>query len=190
MPATRVGRGIAAQVGLARRESPARAQRYLGWSKILVTRAARHPGGLAAGEITEWRAQIVARETAWLSALHRRVVDEEVAPHLESWGDRQVEAEVKKRAYRLDPHGYLARLSNKARRPDRDAAPGTGPMSDLTGLLPVAQGVARPRLVAAGGRQPAVPGRRPARGQIMADTLVERVTGQATAEAVPVGSTW
>jgi hypothetical protein len=36
MPAERVGRGIAAQVGLAKRISPYHAQRYVGWSAVLV----------------------------------------------------------------------------------------------------------------------------------------------------------
>ncbi len=114
VPARQVGRGIAAQVGLARRESPARAQRHLGWSKILTRELPGTLEALAQGRISEWRAQIVARETAWLSPTHRRVVDEEVAAHLEGWGDRRVEAEVKKRAYRLDPTGCLARLGNVA----------------------------------------------------------------------------
>jgi hypothetical protein len=59
-------------------------------------------------------------------------------------------------------------------------------MTYLTGLLPVAQGVA---LYAALTRQAdtlKAGGDTRTRGQIMADTLVERVTGQATAPAVPV----
>ena len=59
-------------------------------------------------------------------------------------------------------------------------------MTYLTGLLPVAQGIATyaaldrraSELIAAGDER--------GRGQIMADTLVERVTGQAKAEAVPL----
>jgi 5-methylcytosine-specific restriction endonuclease McrA len=128
----------------------------------------------------------VARETAWLSALHRRVVDEEVAPHLESWGDRQVEAEVKKRAYRLDPTGYLARLSNKANDRTVTLRPAPDTMSYLTGLLPVAQGVAVLASLQREADSLRSQGDDRSRGQIMADTLVERVTGQATAEAVPV----
>src|SRR6185437_9719564 len=37
VPAERVGRGIAAQVGLARRVSPFHDSRYVGWSTILTT---------------------------------------------------------------------------------------------------------------------------------------------------------
>ena len=90
---------------MARRESPARAQRHLGWSKILTRELPGTLEKLGLGADLEWLAQYVARETAWLSALHRRVIDEEVAAQLEAWGDRRVEAEVKKRGYRLDPTG-------------------------------------------------------------------------------------
>jgi hypothetical protein len=59
-------------------------------------------------------------------------------------------------------------------------------MTRLTALLPLAQGVASyaaltrhaDALIAAGDPR--------SRGQIMADTLVERLTGQATADQVPV----
>lgn len=186
VPAKRVGQGIAAQVALARRESPARARRQVGWSKILTRELPGTLEKLASGQISEWRAQVVARETAWLSPLHRRVVDEEVAPHLESWGDRRVEAEAKKRAYRLNPTGYLARLSNATNDRTVTLRPAPDTMSYLTGLLPVAQGVA---VLASLQRQAdslRSQGDGRSLGQLMADTLVERVTGQATAEVVPV----
>ncbi|HET6560289.1 MAG TPA: DUF222 domain-containing protein [Marmoricola sp.] len=186
VPAKQVGKGIAAQVGLAKRESPARARRYVGWSKILTSELPGTLEALSDGRITEWRAQVVARETAWLSPVHRRAVDEEVAPQLEEWGDRRVEAEVKKRAYRLDPTGYLARTSNAVNDRTVTLRPAPDTMSYLTGLLPVAQGVA---VLASLQRQAdslRSQGDARSRGQIMADTLVERVTGQSAAEAVPV----
>ena len=186
IPAKDVGKGIAAQVALAKRESPARGRRYVGWAGVLIGELPRTFARLEAGEITEWRASIVARETAWLSAIHRRAIDEEIADHLEGWGDRRVEAEVKKRAYRLDPHGYLARLAGAAQDRTVSLRPAPDTMSFLTGYLPVAQGVA----VFAALRRSAdglkSQGDERSRGQIMADTLVERVTGQATAEAVPL----
>ena len=37
VPAGEVGAGIAAQVALAKRESPARARRYVGWAGILTS---------------------------------------------------------------------------------------------------------------------------------------------------------
>ena len=184
--AREVGAGIAAQVALAKRESPARSRRYVGWAGILTTELPNTFTALREGRITEWRAQIVARETAWLSAEHRARVDAELAPRLESLGDRRVEAETRRLAYRLDPHGYLGRISKAERERRVSLRPAPDTMSVLRGLLPVAQGVS----VLASLQQHAdslrSKGDERGRGQIMADTLVERVTGQAAADAVPV----
>ncbi|HET7329109.1 MAG TPA: DUF222 domain-containing protein [Nocardioidaceae bacterium] len=181
-----VGKGVAAQVGLAKRESPARARRYVGWARILVAELPHTFAALRRGEISEWRAMIVARETGWLSVEHRAQVDADLAGRLGEWGDRRVEAETRRLAYRLDPHGFVgrSRQQESERRVSLRPAPDT--MSMLSALLPVAQGVA----VHASLKQQADTlrsgGDPRSRGQIMADTLVERVTGQATAQDVPV----
>ena len=75
VPNERVGRGIAAEIGLARRISPYHAQRYTGWARILSTELPRTLAELRAGRTNEWRAMLVARETAWLSREHRAAVD-------------------------------------------------------------------------------------------------------------------
>ena len=72
-------RGSRAQVALARRESPHRGSRLVGLAQALVTRAAaRRWPRCRAGEISEWRATIVARETACLTREDRRVADAEL----------------------------------------------------------------------------------------------------------------
>jgi hypothetical protein len=186
VPARRVGRGVAAQVGLARRESPARAQQYVGWATVLTTELPHTFRELQAGRITEWRAKIVARETIWLDRADRLRIDEELAPLLESLGDRKVEAAVRKRAYELDPHGFMARITKAEndRRVTLRPAPDT--MSFLSGLLPVAQGVAVYAALTQQADSLRAGGDERSRGQIMADTLVERVTGQASAEGTSV----
>src|SRR5579875_110509 len=96
VPAERVGRGIAAQVALAKHCSPYQAQRYVGWASILTAELPATLAELAAGRTTEWRAMVVARETAWLSREHRGQVDAELAPTLRHRGDRGVESAAKK----------------------------------------------------------------------------------------------
>lgn len=59
-------------------------------------------------------------------------------------------------------------------------------MSRLTGLLPVTQGVATYAALTREADRLRSEGDPRSRGQIMADILVERVTGQQTADAVPV----
>jgi hypothetical protein len=186
VPAERVGRGIAAQVALARRVSPFHARRYVGWANILTTELSQTFAALQDGRISEWRAMLVARETAWLSREHRAAVDAELAPQLERLGDRRVEAEAKKLAYRLDPHGYLARIrgAESDRRVGLRPAPDT--MCRLGSLLPVAQGVAAYKALCQEADALISQGDGRTRGQIMADTMVERLTGQAKAGNVPV----
>ena len=102
------------------------------------------------------------------------------------WGTGRCEAAARAVAYRLDPHAFVDRSQGAAQDRTVTLRPAPDTMSRLCGFLPVAQGVAAyaalsreaDRLTAAGDRR--------SRGQIMADTLVERVTGQATADAVPV----
>jgi len=186
MPAQQVGRGIAAQVGLARRESPARANRYTGWAQLLVAELPATLAALQAGQTSEWRAMIVARETGWLSREHRAAVDTALADQLGRLGDHQVEAETKKLAYRLDPHGYLARIRGAQRDRRVSLRPAPEVMSRLTALIPTAQGVAAYAALVRHADSLRAQGDPRSRGQLMADTLVERVTGQAAADSVPV----
>ncbi len=95
---------------------------------------------------------------------------------------------MKKAAYETDNAGYTSRsrTARKDRRVTLRPAPDT--MSVLSGLLPVEQGVAclaalrqhADGLIATG----ATDGR--TRDQILADTFVERLTGQARAADVNV----
>ena len=181
VPAEEVGKGLGAQVGLAKRESPFRGRRYAGWAQNLTTELPGTFAELQAGRISEWRAQIVARETGWLAAEHRALVDEQLAASLAEWGDRRVEAEVKKLAYPLDPRGFLARQAKAERERRVTLRPAPDTMSILSGLLPVAQGVAV--LAALRDRADSLrsAGDVRTRGQIMADTLVERVAGFGSA---------
>jgi hypothetical protein len=129
---------------------------------------------------------LVARETIWLSREHRGVVDTELADRLPELGDWQVETECKKIAYRLDPHAFLARAraAERDRRVSLRPAPDT--MARLSALLPAAQGVACYAALSKAADTLRASGDERTRGQQMADTLVGRVTGQTTADAVPV----
>src|SRR5689334_21284805 len=61
VPEADLGRGVASQVGLARRESPAKARRLLGLAHAMTELPCTFTA-LAAGETSEWRAMLVARE--------------------------------------------------------------------------------------------------------------------------------
>ena len=182
-----LGKGIGAQVGLARRESAHKGARLVGLAHALVEELPRTFDALRRGHTTEWRATIVARETACLSHEDRMAADSELAAQgLERLGDAATEAEARRIAYRLDPRAFTARASKaeSERRVSLRPAPDT--MTHLTGLLPVRQGVAVHAALSGLADTLRAGGDARSRGQIMADTLVERVTGQTTAEAVPL----
>ena len=58
VPAARQGRGVADQVGLALRVSPWRAQRWLGWAKILTSELPATYAELAAGRVSAWKTML------------------------------------------------------------------------------------------------------------------------------------
>ncbi|MEP6816903.1 MAG: DUF222 domain-containing protein [Marmoricola sp.] len=189
VPAAELGRGVGAQVALARRDSAHRGGRHLGLAVALVREMPFTLAALTYGRISEWRATLLVRETACLSREDRAQVDVEMCADLErvaSYGDRQLVAEARRLAYRLDAESVVrrARRATSDRRVTVRPAPDT--MSYLTGLLPVAQGVAVYAALKGVADSLTATGDGRTRGQIMADTLVERVTGQASPEQVPV----
>jgi hypothetical protein len=141
---------------------------------------------LRVGDVSEWRATLVARETACLDPADRRVADAELGPVLAGLGDREVQAAARAVAYRLDPRAFVDRTQGAASDRSVTLRPAPDTMSRLAAFLPVAQGVAAHTALSTEADRLTAAGDQRSRGQIMADTLVERVTGQATAGAVPV----
>ncbi len=93
VPASEAGKGIGAQVALARRDSPHRGSRHLGVAEALCYELPHTMAALEAGETSEWRATLVVRETACRSREHRARVDAELAARpggLGAMGDRAI----------------------------------------------------------------------------------------------------
>ena len=183
LPARRHGEGIAAQVALARRESPVRGAQHLGLALVLTTEMPHTLALMSTGRLSEWRATLLARETACLSLADRRTVDTELCADprvLDGLSDTGLLAAVRRTAYRLDPEASVARArrAETERRVTLRPAPDT--MTHLTGLLPVAQGVAVHAALTRAADSLRATGDPRTRGQIMADTLVARVTGNPT----------
>jgi hypothetical protein len=186
IPARRLGQGVAEQVGLARKMSPARAARYVSASRLMVTQMPALQCAMRAGQVSSWVATLVVRETAELSEPHRRRLDAELAPRLTSMSPRQASQATRTIAYRLDPESIMrrGRTAREDRRVSIRPAPDT--MALLTGFLPVEQGVAAYAALDRHARGLRSAGDSRPLGQIMADTMVERLTGQATADSVPI----
>ena len=186
MPAARRGRGVAAEVALARRDSPARGSRHLGFAKALVHEMPHTLAALEIGALSEWRATIVVRESACLDVDDRRRLDAELCSKvqgLDGVGDAALAAAAKAIAYRLDPHAVVDRAARATEERTVTIRPAPDTMTYVTALLPVAQGVS---VYAALKREADVCCDGRSRGQVMADALVERVTGRPAAQPVPV----
>ncbi len=189
LPTEKQGIGVGAQVALARRESPARGGRILGFAKALTTEMPCTLAALSEGRISEWRATLLVRETACLSVEDRRLVDREIAGDpsvLEGLGDGRLIALVRKITCRIDQAALVRRAAKAVEDRFVSCRPAPDTMTYLTGLLPVAQGVAVFAALSREADSLRARGDARGRGQIMADTMVERITGQARAEQVPV----
>ncbi|GAA3833502.1 HNH endonuclease [Nocardioides panacisoli] len=195
VPARRQGRGVAAEIALARKESPHRGQVLLGFAKVACAEMPHLVARLKDGTLNEWRAMLVLRETACLSAEQRSFVDEEMCADptaLAGLGTRRLVAKVKRLAYELDPKAVVDRARNAAKDRHVTCRPAPDTMTYLTALLPVGQGVSVHAALKRDANTLVAAGDPRSRGQIMADLLVSRVTGvpMSTGEAppaVPVG---
>lgn len=186
IPAARRGRGVASEVALARRDSPARGSRHLGFAKALVHEMPHTLAALASGVLSEWRATLIVRESACLDVEGRRTLDAELCgepSQLEGMGDARVAAAAKAIAYRLDPRAVVDRAAKAEAERTVTIRPAPDTMTYVTALLPVAHGVS---VYAALRRAADSTFDDRSRGQVMADTLVERVTGREAAIATPI----
>lgn len=190
--------GVSAQVGLARHESPARGARLARAAVTLVEDLPHTLAALAAGHLNERRAELVVKGTSHLRTKLRAAVDAEViganlpedgdppGSGLAGWGDAEVERRVRACADRLDAAAAVerARVAESQRRVTMRPVPDA--MALLSAVLPVAQAVAVNAALAQAAAAAKAKGDDRSRGQVMADTLVERVTGRATAENVDI----
>lgn len=186
VPAARRGRGVANEVALARRDAPARGGRHLGFAKALVHEMPHTLAALECGVLSEWRATLIVRESACLEVEDRRALDAELCADpasLNGMGDARVAAAAKAVAYRLDPHAVVERVAKAETERTVTIRPAPDTMTYLTALLPVAQGVS---VYAALRREADARGDGRSRGQMMADTLVERVTGRGATVPTPI----
>jgi len=191
LPAERQGIGVAAQIALARRESPHKGQRHVGLARILERELPHTRAAFVAGRVTEWRVTLIARETACLSLSDRLTVDAEVGSdpdRLEAMGEAELIGELRKSAYRLDPTSFVERRRRAEGDRNVTLRPAPDVMSQLSALLRVKDGVAVYATLGRLADAAIAAGDPRGRGQLMADALVALITRGAF-EAASAGST-
>ncbi|EUA49799.1 hypothetical protein I553_3764 [Mycobacterium xenopi 4042] len=143
VPAAERGRGVASEIALARRDSPP-GGRHLGLAKALVHEMPHTLAALEAGQLSEWRATLIVRESACLDVEDRRALDAELCADmsaLDGMGDARIAAAAKDIAYRLNAQAVVDRAAKAASERTVTIRPAPDTMTWVTALLPVAQGV-------------------------------------------------
>ncbi|MBC9733070.1 HNH endonuclease [Nocardioides marmotae] len=189
MPAERRGRGVALQVGLARKESHHRGQRHLALAKVVATEMPCLWAAWRQGKVTEYGATLAARETACLEVGDRFEVDRLLAADpdaLDRMSEREIASFCRKHAARLDSAAVVRRRRKAEADRHVTIRPAPDTMVYLTALLSVADGVAAyAALVKAADAARADGADERTRGQVMADTLVSSVLGGHAAAGGP-----
>lgn len=189
----RRGKGLAAEIGLARRQPHARGSQYLQAARALTTDLPNTFEALCAGRIREEHALKVVSETGTLSGRHRKMVDAAIADRFDGLGPRQLGDEVRAHVQRIDPKGAAKRTAHAQQQRRVTVRSASDGMGMLSALLPLEQAVAAgqslhrkaDRVLQARRDSAKHPdGIRRTRDQIAADILVQRLTGQAKANAV------
>ncbi len=189
VPEVRQGQGVAAEIALARRESLHRGEQHLGLAKVLRGEMPFTREAFRAGRLTEWRATIIARETACLSRKDRLEVDRRIsgdAETLEQMGDGELGNAVRRLAYQLDAEAWVTRRRTAESERRVTLRPTPDVMSRLSAELPASQGVAVIKTLGEHADSLRANGDPRSRQQLMADTLVARLLGIEQPTRLPV----
>jgi hypothetical protein len=191
--ADRRGRGVPSQVGAAMQSSPHAGSVFLATARAWITGMPHTFDALRTGVLSQWRATLLVRETSHLSAEHRARIDEEICgptnrAALARTGTRRLVARVKELAGQLDVHACVKRNAKATGERCVSMRPAPDLMVYLTALVPVQQGVQAYAQLKKHAEAAKATGDERGAGQIMADTLIERVTGREPCHAddVPV----
>jgi hypothetical protein len=178
------------QAARALRLSPHRTRTLLGAARVWHEEMPHTLSALREGRLSEERALLLVKETACLTLEDRVRIDADLCADpaiLHGVGTRQLVAMITERANQIDPAAMVKRAAKATSERCVTIRPAPDTMTYVTALLPVAQGVqvyAALKLAAESARHTG--GDERSTGQIMADTLVERTTGQERAADVPV----
>ncbi|WP_298886550.1 HNH endonuclease signature motif containing protein [uncultured Serinicoccus sp.] len=176
--AANVGSGVADDLALAGKVSPARSSNRLACSRALAREMPRTLAALAEGVIDAHQAEVVTRATTCLSPADRRLVDEQLVGQLAGLSTRQLRATVTALVYELDPQAHVRRAARAAEDAYVSVRPAPDVMCVISAMLPAAQGVAVYAALKRHAELVRASGDERTQGRIMADTLYANVTGR------------
>ncbi|SFM70628.1 protein of unknown function [Pseudonocardia ammonioxydans] len=182
-------RGVIAQLGLACRVSPTEARSRLRAARDLREGLDHIRGLFVAGELNRDKIAAIVTATADLDTGQRAAVDARLAAHeLTRLGIGRLRDLVRRLVAEIAPEKFRSRVEAARAQRRVTLRPAPDGMSYLTAYLPVEQGVACLAALHKAFTEVSVD---PApltrsRGQVMADTLVERATGKSVATDVDI----
>jgi len=181
---------LGSEVGLARHESPHKGERLMAMARILTADMPCTLAALESGVLSEHRAELITKEAACLSVLDRQLLDADLCGDpgpLAGLGNAEITAEAARIAYELDQQSVLEKMARaQATRHVRFRVAGDGMMS-MTVRLPAAQGQLVRQTLSREAASAVAAGVGRSRAQVMADVVVERVTGRDPVDSpVPV----
>src|SRR5690625_2457740 len=189
-------KGIEAEVGLARGESPYVGAALTHTATALCTVLPHTMAALAAGRVSEYHTRIVAEQTNHLTDAHRREIDAAIAHRLGKASSAQLRKLVQGHAYRLEPAAAAQRAAQNQDRRGVSLDPAGDGKVYVTAELATHQGLAvmdaltklTDKRLAAKAKAAKANGETGnaslSRDQTMADIFVELLTGQTTATGV------
>lgn len=181
------GTHAAEEIALAKKVSPGTGRKFLSTSRAIVGELPNTFKALSSGDISEDKARIMVDETACLPSADRRKVDTRMKSSMGPSGLRSLRTEARALAEEMNDEAAAERVKKATANRRVTMTPLDDGVGRVSAILPIQQAVAvyeglreaADSVLAAGTAK----GRR--HSQLMADTLVERLTGQADAEAVP-----
>src|SRR5690625_4484735 len=195
-------KGIEAEVGLARGESPYVGAALTHTATALCTVLPNTMAALAEGRVSEYHTRIVAEQTNHLTDAHRREIDAAIAHRLGKASSAQLRKLVQGHANRLEPEAAAQRAAQNAARRGVSLDPAGDGKVYVTAELTTHQGLAvmdaltklTDKRLAAKAKATKTNGEAMgeakdetdslSRDQTMADIFVELLTGQTTADGV------
>jgi hypothetical protein len=185
-------RSVGSEVALARRCCPTLGDRYVGLARALVHEMPETMAALERGEIGEWLAVEVTRETATLTREDRARVDSRLGGTLARLSPRAAARAARRVAAELDAGSVIRRMETAVASRRVSVRPAPDGMAYLTVLAPLREVVGahaalqrRAQCVVGGQAPEEAPDGRGA-GAVMADTATRLLSGRAVGEVQPV----
>lgn len=190
--AARAASSDRSEVAIARRENPSRGDRHVGMAKALMAELPATMMLLTCGAIAEEVALAVVAGTATLTRTDRATADARLVGDLPGMTGKQARRAADRVTAALDAAAVVAAHDRAVASRRVTVRPAPAGMAYLTVLGPLAQAVSAyaaltrdaDTALPGGDGTTSMPGR--GRGQVMADLALQRLTGLAPGEPVPM----